>query len=97
MHSEFVKRYVLYLNRSHALGVSALAAMHLAAINPNVTLRAKVVSDELGLSYQAALNVIKRLRNDGFLDQRNLLTEIGLAAVGAKPMLPPLPGSVTNV
>lgn len=97
MHKEFVNLYLAYLSRSHALSVSALAAMHVAAMSPSTTLRAKVVQDELGLTYQSALNLVKRLRIDGYLDNHNLLTDLGRASVGIGPKLPPLPGSVTNV
>ena len=91
--TEFINSYILYFSRSHAMSASAIAALHLAALEPLKQLYAKRVSDELGIGYQSAMNVIKRLRLDGYLDASGMLTDQGRDAMHIGRRLPPLPGA----
>lgn len=93
MNEEFVRRYLEVFKNTHAMSASAIAVLCVAAREPCFAIKPPMVVQQLGLSYQTALNLVQRLKVEGYLNKVGFLTNLGRKAVG----LPPLPGSVTNV
>lgn len=86
MNREFVSRYLEVFRHTHALSASAVAALGVASLDPLAALKPPTLVTELQITYQTALNIVQRLKVEGYLSRAGFLTELGRKAVGLPPL-----------